>query len=71
MPPYRYLFEKRKISGQPSADALVLGGKDAPEFGYEVVPKQEAKDLVGYLLSLDRSHPVNEVKSSAPEAAKK
>lgn len=71
MPPYRYLFETKKISGQPSADALALTGKDAPEPGCEIVPKQEAKDLVGYLLSLDRSHPLKEVKSPAPEAAKK
>ncbi len=71
MPPYRYLFETKKISGQKSVDALVLTGKDAPKDGFEVVPKQEAKDLVGYLLSLDRSHPVNEVKSPATEAAKK
>ena len=71
MPPYRYLFETKKISGQKSVDALVLTGKDAPKDGFEVVPKQEAKDLVGYLLSLDRSHPVNEVKSPATEVAKK
>lgn len=71
MPPYRYLFEKRKISGQKSADALELTGKNAPEPGYEIVPKQQAKDLVGYLLTLDRSHPVNEVKSPASEVAKK
>jgi cytochrome c oxidase cbb3-type subunit 2 len=71
MPPYRYLFEKKKISGQKSADALNLTGKLAPEEGWEVVPKQEAKDLVAYLLSLDRSHPVKEVKSPATEAAKK
>lgn len=71
MPPYRYLFETRKISGQMSVDALALTGRDAPKDGYEVVPKQEAKDLVGYLLSLDRSHPVNEVKSPATEVAKK
>jgi cytochrome c oxidase cbb3-type subunit II len=71
MPPYRYLFEKRKISGQKSADALELTGKNAPEEGYEIVPKQEAKDLVAYLLSLDRSHPVKEVKTPAPGAAKK
>lgn len=71
MPPYRYLFEKRKISGQKSADALDLTGKDAPAPGFEIVPKTEAKALVGYLLSLDRSHPVNEVKSPAPEVAKK
>lgn len=71
MPPYRYLFERRKISGQRSVDALQLTGRDAPEEGYEIVPKQKAKDLVGYLLSLDRSHPLPEVKSAAAEAAKK
>jgi cytochrome c oxidase cbb3-type subunit 2 len=69
MPRYRYLFETRKISGQPSADAIVLTGKDAAEPGFEIVPKQQAKDLVAYLLSLDRSHPLAEVKM--PEAAKK
>lgn len=71
MPPYRYLFEKRKITGQKSADSLNLTGKHAPEDGYEIVPKPEAKALVGYLLSLDRSHPLNEVKSAPQEAAKK
>jgi cytochrome c oxidase cbb3-type subunit 2 len=70
MPPYRYLFEKRKISGQKSADALELTGQDTPEDGYEVVPKNEAKALVGYLLSLDRSHPLAEVKSTTPETKK-
>ncbi|MEA3210480.1 MAG: cytochrome c oxidase cbb3-type subunit [Chthoniobacter sp.] len=71
MPPYRYLFEKRKISGQQSADALNLSGADAPEPGYEIVPKAEAKALADYLLSLNRSHPLNEVKSAAAEAPKK
>jgi cytochrome c oxidase cbb3-type subunit 2 len=67
MPPYRYLFEKRKIGGQRSVDAL-----DVPvEDGYEVVPKPEAKKLVGYLLSLDKSHALKEVKSAAPEVAAK
>ena len=71
MPPYRYLFEKRKISGQRAADALNLTGKDAPEEGYEIVPKPEAKALVSYLLSLDKSHPLKEVKTAAPEVAAK
>jgi len=71
MPPYRYLFEKRKISGQRSDEALNLTGEDAPEPGYEIVPKPEAKSLVSYLLSLDRSHPLNEVKSAAPAPAAK
>jgi cytochrome c oxidase cbb3-type subunit 2 len=71
MPPYRYLFEKRKISGQRSDEALNLTGEDAPEPGWEVVPKPAAKALVSYLLSLDRSHPLNEVKSAAPAPAAK
>lgn len=71
MPPYRYLFEKKKISGQRADDALNLTGKDAPEDGYQIVPTEKAKILVDYLLSLDRSHPLNEVKSATPEAAKK
>lgn len=71
MPPYRYLFETRKIGSQRSADALALTGKDAPKPGYEVVPKPEAKVLVGYLMSLDKSHPLKEVKGSAPEVVAK
>jgi len=71
MPPYRYLFEKRKITGQRSDEALNLTGDDSPEPGYEIVPKPEAKALVSYLLSLDRSHPLNEVKSAAPAPAAK
>jgi cytochrome c oxidase cbb3-type subunit 2 len=71
MPPYRYLFQTRKISGQRSADALNLTGDDAPDDGYEVVPTAAAKDLVGYLMSLDRSHALPEVKSTAPAAAAK
>ena len=71
MPPYRYLFEKRKISGQRSDEALNLTGEDAPEPGWEVVPTPDAKALVSYLQSLDRSHPLNEVKTAAPAPAAK
>ena len=67
MPPYPYLFEKRKISGQRSSDALPANQVPV-EDGYEIVPKTEARELVSYLLSLDRSHPLNEVKSAAPAA---
>ncbi|MHA3771110.1 cbb3-type cytochrome c oxidase subunit II [Verrucomicrobiota bacterium sgz303538] len=59
-PPYRYLFETRKISGQRSADALNVTGELLPEPGYEVVPTAAARSLVGYLLSLDRSHELKE-----------
>jgi len=67
MPSYRYLFEQRKVSGQRSVDALpVVAPKGAD---YEIVPKAEAKALVGYLLTLDRSHPLQEVKSAAAAPA--
>lgn len=62
MPSFRFLFEKRKIAGERSADALNLEGGDAAPDGYEIVPASDAKALVGYLLSLDRSHQLNEVK---------
>jgi cytochrome c oxidase cbb3-type subunit II len=52
MPPYRYLFETRKIGFFPSNNALVLPDKDAPPAGYEIVPRPEARALAAYLLSL-------------------
>lgn len=71
MPPYRYLFETRKIGSQPSHDALALTGADAPPPGYEVVPKEEANKLVDYLLKLNKSHPLKDVKGAAPAPAAK
>ncbi|MCC7377588.1 MAG: cbb3-type cytochrome c oxidase subunit II [Verrucomicrobiales bacterium] len=55
MPAYPYLFEKRPVAGFPSPDALKLEGEFAPETGFEVVPRPEAKALVTYLLSLRSS----------------
>jgi cytochrome c oxidase cbb3-type subunit 2 len=52
MPPFRYLFDVRKIGGVPSPDALVFPKGFGPPAGYEVVPKPEAKELAAYLLSL-------------------
>jgi len=66
MPSFRNLFEVRKIVGEPSADALKLEGADAPKPGYEVVPKLEARQLVAYLLSLDRSHDLPEAPVKEP-----
>ena len=65
MPSFSYLFTKRKIAGERSADALNLEGDDAVADGYEVVPNTEAKALVAYLMSLDRSHALKEVKMEA------
>ena len=67
MPSYRYLFKEQKIGSQRSADALNVPARA----GYEIVPLPDATNLVGYLLSLDKSHPLKEVKSAAPEVAAK
>src|SRR5207302_8948298 len=70
MPAYRFLYEKRPIASEPSADALKLTGRDAPPVGWEIVPTYDAECLVAYLMSLDQSHPLKEVKSAgAPPAA--
>ena len=72
MPAYRFLYEKRWITGERSADALTLTGADAPPEGYEIVPSYDANCLVAFLMSLDQSHPLKEVKplgGAAPAAA--
>ena len=68
MPPYKFLYEKHPISGERSADALHLTGADAPPSGWEIVPTYDAKCLVAYLMSLDQSHPLKEVKTVAGPA---
>jgi len=68
MPSYRFLYRAHRISDAPSADALQLTGSDAPPEGWEVVPSFDAKCLVAYLMSLNQSHPLKEVRSSAPAA---
>jgi cbb3-type cytochrome oxidase cytochrome c subunit len=55
MPTYRYLFEKRRIQGAPSPEALRLPDAFKPQEGFEIVPKPEAKALVAYLMSLRAS----------------
>lgn len=62
MPPFPFLFEKRKAGDKPSPDALALPKEFAPEPGFEIVPKQEAKVLVQYLLSLKTNVPLPEAK---------
>src|SRR6266700_2726569 len=56
MPSYRFLYEKRRIAGERSADALQLSAADAPPEGWEVVPSYDAKCLVAYLIGLNQSH---------------
>jgi cytochrome c oxidase cbb3-type subunit 2 len=69
MPNYHFLYEKRRVSGERAADALKLDEGDAVPEGWEVVPTYDAKCLVAYLMSLDQSHQLKEVKAtSAPPA---
>ena len=67
MPAYKFLYEKRRVSGERSADALKLTGAEALPDEWEVVPTYDAKCLVAYLMSLDQSHALTEAKlTSAP-----
>lgn len=67
MPPFRYLFEIKKIGERSSPDALNLHGDFAPADGYEVVPKPEAKQLVAYLLSLHADVPLYDAPFTPPQ----
>lgn len=61
MPSFRFLYKMKQIQGQPSADAVQgLTGPLAPRAGWEVVPTDEAKALVAYVLSLNRNYPLPE-----------
>lgn len=63
MPAYRFLYHKRRIAGERSAEALHLTGSDAPPEGWEVVPSFDAQCLVAYLMALNQSHPLKDVRS--------
>jgi cytochrome c oxidase cbb3-type subunit 2 len=52
MPPHPFLFDKHKIQGLRSADALQLPAPFAPLPGYEIVPRPEARALAAYVTSL-------------------
>jgi len=70
MPPYRYLFEKRRINRTGSDRALKLLNLPA---GYEVVPTEAADALVAYLMSLRAQAelfeaPLPHAKTNAPPA---
>ncbi len=73
MPPYPYLFEKRKIERFASPDALMLPPALAPEPGYEIVPTAQASALAAYLVSLRCDTPLFSVPvtvaSASPPAA--
>jgi len=69
MPSYRFLYEKRLITGERSANALHLSGSDAPPEGWEIVPSFDAQCLVAYLMALNQSHPLKDVRSVGGAAA--
>ena len=84
MPPFRYLFETRKIGTFPSTNAFVPPDQDAPPPGYEIIPSSEARALAAYLLSLHQDAylyeapppesmwpKTNAVKTNAPPTAAK
>ena len=59
MPPYRFLFDKRKLAGAPRQNAIV-------DDGYEIVPSEDADALVAYLLSLQSQVSLFEAPLPAP-----
>jgi cbb3-type cytochrome oxidase cytochrome c subunit len=70
MPPFRYLFEtKKKVNGEFSPDALNLPPAFAPAAAYEVVPTDDAKKLVAYLLSLHADVPLYDAPFTPPQPA--
>jgi cbb3-type cytochrome oxidase cytochrome c subunit len=65
MPPYRFLFEKRRIEHSRSPEALAL----SPEPGYEIIPKPEATALVAYIASLRADEPLFDAPVSVASVA--
>lgn len=71
MPPFRFLFRKQKIGAAPSPDALQLPEGFAPPAGYEIVPKESAKNLAAYLLSLRANVALHDAPFTTPAAPQK
>ena len=69
MPPYRFLFEKRKVGGRPSPEALALPGELVPGAGYEIVPKPAAKALAAYLINRRADAPLFNAPLTLPVVA--
>jgi cbb3-type cytochrome oxidase cytochrome c subunit len=69
MPSYRFLYRLRRIDAGRSLDALQLTGSDAPREGWEIIPTYDAKCLVAYMMALNQSHPLKDVRSAGGAAA--
>jgi len=52
MPPFRFLFEVKEKGETPRPDALSVSPEHGPGEGLEVIPTDDARALVAYLLSL-------------------
>ena len=64
MPSYRFLFERRKITSEPSPGAFA----DPESKDYEIIPKPEARALAAYLVSLSAEVPLYEAPMTPPPA---
>jgi cbb3-type cytochrome oxidase cytochrome c subunit len=65
MPPYRFLFQQRRLGKGNPTEALALPAGTAPE-GFEVVPTDEARALAAYLVSLRADAPLFEAPFTPP-----
>ena len=68
MPPYPFLFERRKIKGEPSPNALTFPDDFQLPEGYEVIPTEKAQMLVAYLQSLRSDAALYEAPITPPPA---
>ncbi len=62
MPPFKFLFERRKIIGQASNRAISIPAEfqDKRDEGYEYVPTPEADALVAYMQGLSQAYDIEE-----------
>jgi cytochrome c oxidase cbb3-type subunit 2 len=65
MPPYPFLFQKRKVRGAMSPEAIDAG-KYGPGEGYEIIPGDQARAVVAYLQSLRTDNYIFEVPNPHP-----
>jgi cytochrome c oxidase cbb3-type subunit 2 len=65
MPAFPFLFTET-TGPTPAVEKAVNLPPAYAKTGMSVVPTQEAKDLVAYLLSLDHTYPVLQAKASQP-----
>lgn len=64
MPSYSFLYEEKKILGEPSPKALALDDEFAPKEDFEVIPTRRAEALVAYMLSLKTPYSLPEAEEA-------